>query len=164
MPLRGEPASADLVPVAAQSGFSLTSDRRLDLLQHRINARSRFNECLRPCRVDYAQSGSSKNGQIRCDGMNFDTPTSPLRVSSNFIATILFGSLGHWKIPSLQKQRPNRMVSSGREGTTSKRVSSWHQLAALLMSALCHKRSCPIDDKKEAPPRNGASLRDNPPN
>ena len=28
--------------------------------------------------------------------MNFDTPTSPLRVSVDDIATIMFGSLGHW--------------------------------------------------------------------
>src|SRR4029078_13614972 len=39
--------------------------------------------------------GSSKNGQIRCEGMNFDTPTSSLRVSVDVIATVVFGSLGH---------------------------------------------------------------------
>ena len=71
-----------------------------DLPQQRVNARTRLNECLRPCRVDHAKNGSSKNRQIRCDGMNFDTPTSPLRVSGDVIATIMFGSLGHWTTDS----------------------------------------------------------------
>lgn len=47
--------------------------------------------------------------------MNFDTPTSPLRVSEDAIATIMFGSLGHWTIdPSLQLT-PQPMVRSRRE-------------------------------------------------
>jgi hypothetical protein len=69
MPLKGELGHVDLVPVA----------RVFDLSQHRVNSRTRLNESLRPCRVDHAKTGSSKNGQIRCVGMNFDTPTSPLR-------------------------------------------------------------------------------------
>jgi hypothetical protein len=32
--------------------------------------------------------------------MNFDTPASPLRVSVDVIATIIFGSLGHWTTDS----------------------------------------------------------------
>jgi hypothetical protein len=71
-----------------------------DLPQQRVNARTRLNECFRPCRVDHPKNASSKNRQIRCDGMNFDTPTSPLRVSVDAIATIMFGSLGHWTIDS----------------------------------------------------------------
>jgi hypothetical protein len=71
---------------------------RVRLPQHRINARPRLNECLRPCRVDYAKSGSSKDGQTRCVGVNFDTPTSPLRFSVDAIATIMFGSSGHWPL------------------------------------------------------------------
>ena len=75
-----------------------------DLSQHRVDTRTRLNESLRPCRVDHAKSGSPKNGQIRFVGMNFDTPTSPLRVSEDAIATIMFCSLGHWTLdPSLQK-------------------------------------------------------------
>ena len=88
-----------------------------DLPQQRVNARTRLNECLRPCRVDHAKNGSSKNGQIRCDGMNFDTPTSPLRVSVDVIATIMFGSLGHWTTDSFPlEETPQPVVSSGREG------------------------------------------------
>jgi hypothetical protein len=70
------------------------------LAQYRVNARSRLNERLRPCRVDHAKNGSSQNRQIRCDGMNFDTPASPLRVSVDVIATIIFGPLGHWTTDS----------------------------------------------------------------
>ena len=125
MPLRGEPARAELVPVAAQSGFSL-SDSRFDLPQQRVNARTRLNECLRPCRVDHAKNGSSKNRQIRCDGMNFDTPTSPLRVSVDVVATIMFGSLGHWTTDSFPLEAtPQPMVSSGREGINID-VAFWH--------------------------------------
>ena len=105
MPL-GELGHVDLVPVAGCS----------TLPQHRINARTRLNESLRPCRVDHAKTGSSKNGQIRCVGMNFDTPTSPLRVSEDVIATIMFGSLGHWDFRSFPLEpTPQPMVRSGRE-------------------------------------------------
>ena len=77
----------------------------VDLPQHCVYAHTRLNERLRPCRVDYAKNGSSKNGQIRCVGMNFDTPASPSRVSVDVIATIMFGSsLGHsTTYPSLKK-------------------------------------------------------------
>ena len=91
MQLKGELGHVDLVQSQA-----------FDLPQHRVNARTRLNECLRPGRVDHTKSGSSKNGQIRCVGVNFDTPTSPLRFSVDDIATIMFGSLGHWTTdPSL---------------------------------------------------------------
>ena len=97
----------DLVPVAGC----------FDLPQQRVNARTRLNQCLRPCRVDHAKSGSPKNGQIRCVGMNFDTPTSPLRFSVDVIATIMFGSLGHWDYTSFPSEAtPQPMVRSGREG------------------------------------------------
>jgi hypothetical protein len=69
----------------------------------------RLYDCLRPCRVDYTENGASKNGQIRGVGMNFDTPTSPLRDSVDAIATIIFGSLGHWTTDlSPYEQRGNR--------------------------------------------------------
>ena len=97
----------DLVPVA----------RVFDLSQHRVNSRTRLNESFRPCRVDHAKTGSSKNGQIRCVGMNFDNPTSPLRVSEDVIATIMFGSLGHWDFRSFPSEATSQpMVRSGREG------------------------------------------------
>jgi hypothetical protein len=117
MPLRGEPARADLVPVAAQPGLFSYLTVVFDLAQYRVNARTRLNECLRPCRVDHAKNGSSKNGQIRRDGMNFDTPASPVRVSVDVIATIMLGSLGHWTTGSLPLEAtPQPMVSSkGRE-------------------------------------------------
>jgi hypothetical protein len=120
MPIREEPAHADLVPVAAQSGF-LLSAVAFDLAQYRVNARTRLNECLRPCRVDHAKNGSSQNRQIRCDGMNFDTPASPLRVSVNVIATIMFGSLGHSITDSYPSEAtPQPMVRSGRDGMLSR--------------------------------------------
>ena len=104
MPLKGELGHVDLVPVA----------RVFDLSQHRVNSRTRLNESLRPCRVDHAKTGSSKNGQIRCVGMNFDNPTSPLRVSEDVIATIMFGSLGHWDFRSFPSEAtPQPMVRSG---------------------------------------------------
>ena len=88
--------------------------RVFHLPQRRVNARTRLNEYLRPCRVDHTKSGSSKNGQIRCVGMNFDTPTSPLRVSEDVIATIMFGSLGHWTTdPFPLRATPQPMISSG---------------------------------------------------
>ena len=72
------------------------------LPQHRVNARTRLNECLSPCRMHHAKNCSSKNGQIRCVGMDSDTPTSPLQVSVDAIATIMLCSLGHWTTdPSL---------------------------------------------------------------
>ena len=97
-----------------------------ELAQYRVNAHTRLNECLRPCRVDHAKNGSSKNGQIRCDGMNFDTPTSPLRVSVDVIATIIFGSLGHWttypsNAPSDQRWN---LSSSDKEASHSAAQSS----------------------------------------
>ena len=137
MPLRGEPARADLVPVAAQSGFSLIAVV-FDLPQQRVNARTRLNECLRPCRVDHPKNASSKNRQIRCDGMNFDTPTSPLRVSVDVIATIMFGSLGHWTTRFLPLEAtPQPMVSSGREGINSSDVRLWHLADIDLGEAIC---------------------------
>jgi hypothetical protein len=48
--------------------------------------------------------------------MNFDTPTAPLRVSVDVIATITFGSSGHWTTDSFLEATPQPMVSSGREG------------------------------------------------
>ncbi len=87
-----------------------------DLPQDRVDACTRLNECLRPCRVDHSKNGSSKNRHIRCDGMNFDTPTSPLPVSVDVIATIMFGSLGHSTTDSFPLEAtPQPMVSSGRE-------------------------------------------------
>jgi hypothetical protein len=45
--------------------------------------------------------------------MNFDTPTSPLRVSADVIATIMFGSLGHSTTDSFPLEAtPQPMVSS----------------------------------------------------
>ena len=79
------------------------------LAQDRVNANARLNECLRPCGVDHAKNGSSKNGQIRRVGMNFDIPTSPLRVAVDAIATIIVGSLGHRKYLSA----PADWVSTG---------------------------------------------------
>jgi hypothetical protein len=47
--------------------------------------------------------------------MNFDTPTSPLRVSEDVIATIMFGSLGHWDFRSFPLEpTPQPMVRSVR--------------------------------------------------
>ena len=46
--------------------------------------------------------------------MNFDTPTSPLQVSVDVIATIMFCSLGHWTTFPLGAT-PQARVSSGRK-------------------------------------------------
>ena len=100
-----------------------------DLPQHRVNARTRLNECLCPCRVDHAKNGSSKNGQIRCVGMNFDTPTSPLRVSEDVIATIMFGSLGHWTTDSFPLDATPPTDGQFGEGGNKLRsdVDYWHE-------------------------------------
>ena len=49
--------------------------------------------------------------------MNFDTPTSPLSCSVDVIATIMFGSLGHWTTDSFPfRSNAPLMVSSGKTG------------------------------------------------
>ncbi len=56
--------------------------------------------------------------------MNFDTPTSPLSCSVDVIATIMFGSLGHWTTDSFPLEAtPNRW--SVREGINIEAMSAY---------------------------------------
>jgi hypothetical protein len=48
--------------------------------------------------------------------MNLDSPTSPLRVSEDVIATIMFGSLGHWTTNLSLKDNAPIDGPFGREG------------------------------------------------
>jgi hypothetical protein len=52
-----------------------------DLPQQCVNARTRLDERLRPCRWITRKTPRRRIGRLRCAGMNFHTPTSPLRVS-----------------------------------------------------------------------------------
>ena len=87
--------------------------------------------------VDHAKNGPSKNGQIRCVWMNFDTPTSPLHVSIDVIATIVFCSLGHCSTdPSFRSNAPS-YGQFGRQGINLRSdVGCWHKANVCVISRL----------------------------
>ena len=79
--------------------------------------------------------------------MNFDTPTSPLRVSMDVIATIIFASLGHWTTYlSLESNSRPMSVQRGRYIRESRERAELRNTIALAgLSELIDVRQNAVD-------------------